>query len=472
VVHRLGEHVARYIEEQRLLEPGDRVAVAVSGGADSVALLGLLLELREHLGIVLSVVHFHHQIRGADADADQQFVAGLAQAHGLELHLAAGDTPATAASERLSLETAARGLRYGCFGELISIGRLDKVATAHTLDDQAETVLLKLLRGAGTRGLAGIYPRVEVHREGEGAHGAVVRPLLTTRRAELREYLEGIGQPWREDASNLDLRHRRNRIRHTLIPVLEREFNPNLAQRLGELAEIARAEEEYWQSEVGRVVVEQQPISIRSLSLLPLALRRRLLRAVALSHGLNLDFEQVEQILEAAAGSSAKPKRVDLGDGWRALRVGDRLEFRRAPGESDLRRCATDYDYLLAVPGEILVQEAGLVVRVERVERGEGWNGNVLSTKVLASPLQLRNWRPGDRFWPAQTKEPKKVKELLQQRHVPPEQRRSWPVILSGSEIVWMRGFPVPEHLQPSPNETEAVLIQETSIPAPGSGRK
>src|SRR6476661_9885566 len=206
--------------------PGDRAGVAVSGGADSVALLRLLLELRVELGLVLSVIHFHHQIRGAEADADQQFVADLAREHNLEAHFASGDVPAAAAEEGVSLEAAARALRYGCFGKLVAEGRLDKVMTAHTLDDQAETVLLKLLRGAGTRGLAGIYPLVSLDeatmhavatqpdaQRAQRRNKAIVRPLLATTRADLQHFLADVKQAWREDSSNLELRHTRNRIR-------------------------------------------------------------------------------------------------------------------------------------------------------------------------------------------------------------------------------------------------------------------
>src|SRR5450432_306804 len=191
------EKVLKHIHEQRLLRPGDRVAIACSGGADSVALLRILLELREALGIVLSVVHFHHQIRGAEADADQQFVENLAAAFQLEFHSGSGDVPAHALAHQISLETAARDLRHQWFAWVVQQGKADKIATAHTLDDQAETVLMRILRGTGARGLAGIA----------SAHKAkhLVRPLLTTSRHEIEAYLNAIGQHWHEDSSNLDI---------------------------------------------------------------------------------------------------------------------------------------------------------------------------------------------------------------------------------------------------------------------------
>jgi tRNA(Ile)-lysidine synthase len=185
------ERVLNYIRKHALMRPGDRVGVAVSGGADSVALLRLLLEARAELGIVLSVVHFNHKIRGADADADEQFVRDLARGFDLQFHCDSGDTPACAREHKLSLEAAARKLRYAFFARLTADSSVHRVATAHTRDDQAETVLMRFLRGSGTRGLAGIHPELR------SANGAVVRPLLDIARDELRAYLHSLGQSWR-----------------------------------------------------------------------------------------------------------------------------------------------------------------------------------------------------------------------------------------------------------------------------------
>ena len=217
----------RYIREHDLLRAGDRVAVAVSGGADSVALLRLLLELRSELGIVVSVAHLNHQLRGADAERDAGFVAELAERHGLEFHLATRDVRAYAVEHKLSLEAAGRRLRYAFFSALVDEHKVDKVATAHTLDDQAETVLLKLLRGSWLRGLAGIHPRLRA----EDGRIWVVRPLLATSRREVEAYLQRLQQPWREDLSNQDRRFRRNRVRQ-LLPQLEAEHHPGVRAAL------------------------------------------------------------------------------------------------------------------------------------------------------------------------------------------------------------------------------------------------
>ena len=309
----LAELVLEYIHRHGLLKAGDRVGVAVSGGTDSVALLRLLLELRGELGIVLSVLHFHHGIRGAEADGDAEFVAGLAQRHSLELHSGSGDAPGHAGARQASLETAARELRYQFFAKLIKSGAADKIATGHTLDDQAETVLMKSLRGAGTRGRAGIYPALAT---------GIVRPLLSVRRGELEEYLRGLGQDWHEDSTNRDRRHLRNRVRHELVPLLERDFNPEVTRVLAESAEVARAEEEFWQVETERLLPQICPqgeatLQLDALLAQPLAVQRRLVRAALERAGAGFDFRHGEEILRLAQKLRGA---VELPGGWRVVR--------------------------------------------------------------------------------------------------------------------------------------------------------
>ena len=301
------------------------------GGADSVGLLRILLELRSELGIVLSVVHLNHKLRGEESDGDEGFVRYLADAHGLEFICESRDVKAYAAEKKLSLEAGAREVRYEFFREALE--NLDRIATAHTLDDQAETVLMKLARGAGTRGLAGIYPEVAVSRQPSAVRKiqgseysarsfatakAIVRPLLSVRRERLIEYLGEIGQAWREDSSNRDLRHTRNRVRHGILPRLEENVNPAVREALAEAAEIARGEEEYWTGEVARLLPLAWDRTERGGSLhfdrLPLAglaVRRRLLRAAGEALGMDLEFRHVEEVLGLARRERGLPFRED-----------------------------------------------------------------------------------------------------------------------------------------------------------------
>src|SRR5215469_2563933 len=236
--------------------PGMRLGVAVSGGADSVALLRRLAELWQELGLVLTVLHVHHGIRGAEADADASFVEELAGSLGLRFLRHDVDTLARVESERETVEEAARKLRYAWFEDMLSRRELDAVATAHTLDDQAETVLLKLLRGAWTDGLSAIHPIVQIQHEAGSPNqrsGRILRPFLQTRRSDIESWLRSQDQPWREDSTNADTTYTRNRIRHELLPQL-RTFNPSIDQTLANLAELAREEESRWQIELTRIL--------------------------------------------------------------------------------------------------------------------------------------------------------------------------------------------------------------------------
>src|SRR5258708_18058123 len=230
------QRALRFSEKHKMLRAGDRVGVAVSGGADSVALLLLLLELREKLGIVLSVVHFNHKLRGKASDADEKFVAKLAAKLGLEFRSASIDVAKKAKNERANLEDAARRARYDYFRSLAESGVCGRIAVAHTADDQAETVLAHLLRGTGLAGLGGIHP----------VAGPVVRPLLNVRRSELRRYLRARKQTWREDATNRDMKRMRARIRKKLLSLLERQFQPAIVEHLTTLADLAREDEVFF----------------------------------------------------------------------------------------------------------------------------------------------------------------------------------------------------------------------------------
>jgi tRNA(Ile)-lysidine synthase len=285
-----------------------------------MALLLLLLELRSELGIVLSVAHVNHQLRGEESDVDQQFVAQFAQRHGLELHVRKAPLNRPPDS---GIEAAARKLRYDFFRQLATDDRVSKIATAHTLDDQAETVLLRILRGTGIRGLSGIHPRL-VFQDKNHAPGEVVRPLLALRRAELEAFLRDRDQEWREDSSNRNLVFLRNRVRHRLLPMLKEEFGPTAAENLADLAEIARAEDEHWNlahPEV-RVDVPDSPdraengaLAITSLLKLPLAAQRRLIRGwlEANVHDVSVSFRLIEEVRELA--HSPAGKKLELPGG-------------------------------------------------------------------------------------------------------------------------------------------------------------
>ncbi len=560
-VHSLAERVLPLIRRQELLKAGDRVGVAVSGGIDSVALLRLLLELRHELGIVLSVVHFNHKLRGAESGADQQFVASLAGEYDLEFHVDNDDVAQRATEEHISVETAARELRYGFFryllGEEAPAGpqglkpgplvtpngtaeavpfyeppslrsasqglqqptsiHLTKILTGHTLDDQAETVLMRMIRGAGLRGLGGIHPRIPVEDDDGEICGEIIRPLLGIRRRELEQYLKDIGQSWREDSTNADEHFTRNRVRKLVLPLLEQEFNPAVAENLAELAEIARGEEDYWENEISgwlgttvqwsqpdwahavsretslvqiaplgnqasdsakeselRARIDNAPWLVMNASVSrmwflgePLAVQRRLVKSIGEHSRIPLEFKHVEEILRLAAEENASRKELSLPMGWKLRRESEELMF----VTPDLREPVkpSDYEYELPIPGRVIVYEAGSALEARLVPVGSeaGYNPDqLLDAKSLPGPLRVRNWRPGDRFRPAHTKSPKKIKELLQERHAAQAERTAWPVVVSGDEIVWVRGFPTSARLRTKPGRG-AILIVDEPLPNP-----
>jgi tRNA(Ile)-lysidine synthase len=413
-------------------------------------LLRLLLEARAELGIVLAVVHFNHRIRGADADADQAFVRELAGRFQLEWIAKSADAPAYAKSHKLSLETAARQLRYEFFAELTTgrSPRLDKIATAHTMDDQAETVLMRLLRGAGTRGLAGIYP--------EQAEKNVVRPLLDFRHCDLETYLRELGQDWREDATNLDRQHTRNRVRHELLPLLARDYNPAIVEALARTADVARAEEEYWINEAKRLLPlvllpgrpvrgggrdtsalkKEYAIDLEALRRQPLAVQRRLLRAATEELGIELDMEHVQAALDIV---QERGKACELPGGWRLERRFREMRFVPAREQATKR----DYDYALALPGKVLVPEINIMVQARVEPLAEDAERDTLVPNpivITARELRVRNWRLGDRFQPAHSGSERTVKELLEPMRVAGAERKLWPVVASQGRVVWVRG--------------------------------
>jgi tRNA(Ile)-lysidine synthase len=317
------EKVLRYIRERRLLRAGDRVCVAVSGGADSVALLRILLELRTELGIVLFVGHFNHGLRAEESEADEAFVADLARQHGLEFFVGRNDVRGYAASRKLSIEAAGRKLRYEWFTRLADEQRFDAVATAHTLDDQAETVLLGLARGSGARSLAGMPPR----------RGVFLRPLLGLRRRVTVDACAALGlAPW-ADPHNADRRFARVRVRLDALPALEAALGPGVAEALARTADQLRDDAEVLDKIASSErSADPAPMSAASLAGLPDAVRSRVLRSAALAAGCPataLTSAHVTRIGELVTDWRGQ-RWIDLPGGVRATRRSGQVLFELA----------------------------------------------------------------------------------------------------------------------------------------------
>ena len=410
-----------------------------------MALLSAMAACRAETGIVVSAVHVHHGLRGAEADGDEQFVADLAKRLELPLRVERGDVAMLAATRGQGIEEAARALRYRVFHELLAAREVDAVATAHTLDDQAETVLLKLLRGAWTEGLGGIAPVVA-----SGGGGRIVRPLLEVTRADIVAYLEARGQPWREDTTNLEQTFTRNRVRHTLLPQL-RDFQPRIAEHLSRMAAVARDEEAWWDRELARVmpgvVLPGRPVrgggranstrpgeaelsmELERLRAMHPALQRRVLRAAAEQLGASLNFDQTEALRTLAAAAqpgAGRRGRVELGAGVAAERTVRELRLVRTNEAVE----AQLPELVVLVPGVLEAGEYGLRV----IARG---------SLPVGSALLLRTPQAGDRLRLPQSGGVKTVKEVLERRGLSAAERRVCPVLAAGSSILWMSGIEV-----------------------------
>ncbi len=477
------------ISRHHMLRAGDCVGIAVSGGADSVALALILKQLQSELGVTLFIAHFNHQLRGAVSDGDENFVCEFAAQHGMEFVTGTEDVAARASENGWNLEEAARRLRYAFFENAVSSGRATKIAVAHTADDQAETLIAQIVRGTGPTGLAGIYP-VADH---------VVRPLLPVRGETLREFLRSEQQPWREDATNQDETRLRARIRHRLIPLLESDFQPHIVEHLGRLANLARGDESFWQILVEdrfQALVKQDgkqlTISIQSL-LTPIsltvaspnrepryaALVTRLIRRIheAVS-GTRAGFSSVhvEDVIELAT-TSVSGSRINLPRGIVVEKSFDDLIFTHAEAagtlQLDSNRAAnqTAFAHILAVPNAgataVDIPEIGHRLRLKVID----WPAATRETSVqaidwerLRAPLVVRNWQPGDAFRPQGRLREHKLKELLRVKRVPVRERATWPVLICAGAVVWTRGFPVADAFAARASTRRGVLVVEEPI--------
>jgi len=448
------------LKKARLFAPGEAVAAAVSGGADSVAMLRALVELREELGLRLSVAHLNHGIRGAEADGDAEFVRELAAKFSLPCRIEKVDAPGWAREKKLSLETAARELRYAFFERLIADGEATTIATAHTMDDQAETVLLRLLRGAGTAGLAAIPMTRALGR------GRVARPLLGVRRAEIERYLQGLGQAWREDATNASDEPLRNRVRHELTPLLE-SWNPAIKQTLAQTARLAAAEEEHWRRRIAEIAgrANEEGLELALYAAEDEATQRRLLRVMAEGAGARLDYGEVERARE-------RLEKASVGEWTLREEVSLRLTRKRPQParfaffrKNDVEKYApVMYDYAIRMPGAWPIPEAGVLLRGVLVDAK---NEAALSGALLAQRLHVRNWRPGDRYHARGRSGAKKLKELFNLHGAPAQQRSSWPVAVDEQgEIVWVQDLPIGTKWTASPGDAQAWMIETTPLDA------
>jgi tRNA(Ile)-lysidine synthase len=436
------DRVIRCIERHSMFSAGMRIGVAVSGGADSLCLLYLLHEIGPRWNLHLQVIHIDHGIRGEVSKADAQFVQRTAAEFAIPFHL----REVQILQNPDNLEQAARNARHDFYRELLASGSVDRIATGHTLSDQAETVLYRLIRGAGLAGLCGILP---VTREG------LVRPLLDITREETQSWLQEREIEWRDDISNADLRFARNRIRHHVLPMLRSEFNPQIDLTLAHLAVLAQDEEDYW-SRLLSSQVKANPafFNIDDLTAETPALARRKIRG-AIDHVKGdlrqVDFAHIETVLEVARSQQGSG-RVQL-PGLDIYRSFDWIRIAPAGFDSARER---QYRFPVNVPGSVTLPYQSGTIHFGIHPRGAHVNiTNELDWERLTSfepdaagavgaksgLLELRNWRPGDQYRPTNVGQSEKIKLLFQEARIPLWERRHWPVLTCNDRIVWSRLF-------------------------------
>jgi tRNA(Ile)-lysidine synthase len=473
LTRRVERAVARFVRERAVLRPGERVLAAVSGGPDSSALLLVLSALRPRLGIELVAAYFDHRLRGPEASAEERRAArAVAARAGVELVEGEGDVRAEARRGRQGIEAAARALRYRFLRDAAAAKGCGVVATGHTLDDQAETILLHVARGAGLRGLAGMAPRSPWPFGGDGP--GVARPLLAVRRADTRAYCAEAGVETVEDPTNRLIDAARNRVRLEVLPAL-RALNPRIEEALVRLGVAAAEAEATLDTLAGQALgaarIESERISIprAALQALPLSLRAHAL-VRAWQRLAASDEHPAERITQAMARAADGPagSTLDLPRGVR-LEVGyDAVVLRRGGREA---RAYPAEPVALEVPGEA-------VFGPWRLRAGPGpVPTDALTVDVDPSAaeggLLVRTRRPGDRFQPAGMAQSKKLQDFFVDERVSRVERDFVPLVVSPRGIVWVVGRRLAEWARPRPaGATLRLAAWREPLRRPGRGAR
>lgn len=458
--------VIQTIRRFALVAPGDQVVVAFSGGPDSTALLHVLLDVLPRLeASVAAVVHVHHGLRGKDADADATWCGEQAARLGLPFRVATVDVADAARARRWSLERTAHALRHGALRRLAAELGASRIALGHTQDDQAETVVLRLLRGAGTRGMGGMHP----------ARGPFIRPLLEVSRAQVEQFVAERGLTCREDASNAEIAIPRNRVRHQVLPALIEVAGRRLPARLARQANLWRADEAWLEQSaapwVDRVMAQEPTgwvIELDALHQAPealrgrvrLALARRLVGERATAHTVT-DLERFEHLRDGRRGR--------LG-GWDVWRDGRRVRFERA-GTSGVPASDAHPAVALPVPGTVAWPPAGSVLMAALADRRTanarpdalGPSAAMVDADEVGGHLLVRAWRAGDALKPIGLGGSQKLQDVFVNRKVPRPDRARVPVVtMPDGRIVWVVGFAVDEAFAVTETTTRVVILKAT----------
>ncbi|MDO5582460.1 tRNA lysidine(34) synthetase TilS [Mitsuokella multacida] len=452
---RMLEEAVRYARAQDLLHPGMHVLVACSGGPDSLALLDMLLQFRRRFRLVLTAAHFEHGIRGASSAEDARFVAAFCRERKVPCFIGHGDVPAVAKAQGKSVELAARELRYAFLWRTLERCGADVLATAHHADDQAETVLMRILRGTGLDGLAAMKPR----------EGKKIRPLLFARREDILGYCQERGLEPRHDATNDIPDCTRNLLRLKVLPYLRQSCNPEVARALCQLAELARVDCDYLEQQLEESwpYLTREEDGRRSIVLTAFhrrhpALQRRALRRLYIGvagMGRDLGFSHVEELRLLALSGQATGKTMELPGGIEAHFTYDRLILRPALPKREPQESASAVPVI--VPGRTDYGDAVIEAELlDALPASDGSRGFYLDADVFkGEPLVLRHRQPGDFIELPVGR--KKLKEVLIDDKVPRERRAGLLLLAAGHEILWIVGRKRTSHY-PVTEQTKRIL--------------
>ena len=488
----LEQRVLHFIQEHHLVPSQSRLLVAVSGGPDSVCLLHILVKLMDELGIRLHVAHLNHQLRGAESEADAQYVSNLARRLGIAVTIEQRDVKGYQKHKRISLEEAAREVRYTFLAQVTKAIGANQVAVGHTMDDHIETILMHLVRGTGTRGLRGLQPRTEWQFSGNNL--TIIRPLLQVSREETASYCHEHKLMPRIDASNLSLSPLRNRIRHQLLPLLK-SYNPQVTEALLRTAEIASEDLAFIDKEGIQLwdeIAQQQENTIildkKRLLELPPALKRHLLRMSIeklLGNVKDIEMRHIEEIMSALTKPAGK--RLSLPEGLTFSVEYDKYLIGKDPAA--LSPFPTlEGEFPLKLPGKTILpgwhieatiidpsvlkgKPEGALAPSETTTplpliKGKGTKGIGLINKDFTAYLDLdktgdklvvRSRKPGDRFQPLGMGQPKKLNEFMIDAKIPQAWRRRIPLVCSPQHIIWIVGWHIDDRVKVT-EETKQIL--------------
>ena len=437
--------VKRTIQKHAMLNKGDRIIVAVSGGVDSVVLLHLLKKLKDDYSVELIVAHLNHSIRKEEAKRDASFVQSLASSNNLQCELGVADVPALMTNEGLSLQVAAREARYNFFDLLCKKHKADKVALGHHMDDQAETVLMRFLRGTGAKGLKGMKPVRE---------GIYIRPLIDITRKEIEDYAKDEALSFMTDSTNFKDIYLRNKVRYELLPFLEKNYNPNINEDIVRLSRLMKRDDEFLESAAEKhlkdmVKVDNEEVvtvSLKHLMSIHKALRTRVLRGLwkkLSGHTTGIYSYHIESIL-GLLESETPNSNVDLPYGVRFVREYDHVSFTKKAKDP-----APPFKHTLKIPGVTVIPEAGITLKSAIVEH---YNKNRIGFKTnkneaffdydrLHFPIYVRGFESGDFFRPFGMEGKKKVKDLFIDLKIPKIRRMNIPLLFSQDNLVWVVGL-------------------------------